>query len=47
MSSKLKNDTFIKSATILIVADIVVKVLGMLFKIPLANIIGEVGMGYE
>ena len=46
MSSKLKNDTFIKSATILIVADIVVKVLGMLFKIPLANIIGEVGMGY-
>ena len=46
LSSKLKNDTFIKSATILIVADIVVKVLGMLFKIPLANIIGEVGMGY-
>lgn len=47
MNSNLKQkDTFIKSATILIVADIVVKVLGVLFKIPLANLIGEVGMGY-
>lgn len=46
MNSEIKKDTFIKSATILIVADIVVKVLGVFFKIPLANFIGEVGMGY-
>lgn len=45
-SNQKQKDTFIKSATILIVADIVVKVLGVLFKIPLANLIGEVGMGY-
>ena len=45
-SKQNQKDTFIKSATILIVADIVVKILGVLFKIPLANLIGEVGMGY-
>ncbi len=35
-----------QSAMILIVAMVVVKIFGVLFKIPLANILGETGSGY-
>ena len=38
--------TFIKGAVILGVAGILVKVLGMFFRIPLTKIIGAYGMGY-
>lgn len=41
-----KNNSFLKGAFILGAAGIVVKVLGAFFRIPLANIIGEDGMGY-
>lgn len=45
---KVKNvgNSFVKGAVILGAAGIVVKILGALFKIPLANIIKETGMGY-
>ena len=38
--------TFLKGAAILGVAGILIKLLGAVFRIPLANLIGDVGMGY-
>lgn len=38
--------TFLKGAAILGVAGIIIKLLGAVFRIPLANLIGDVGMGY-
>ncbi len=41
-----KSQSFVKGAAILGIAAIVVKVLGAIFRIPLANLIGPEGMGY-
>ena len=41
-----KKQTFLQGAIILIVANMLVKVIGAIFKIPLTNLIGELGMGY-
>ena len=41
---KLKKQTYLEGAATLIFANIVVKVIGALFKIPLANILEEEGM---
>lgn len=41
-----KGNSFIKGAFILGAAGIVVKILGAFFRIPLANLIGDDGMGY-
>ena len=38
--------TFMKGAIVLGIAGLIVKVLGAFFRIPLANIIGDTGMGY-
>jgi len=43
MSKTQKN--FVKGAAILAVAGLICKVIGAVFRIPLANIIGELGMG--
>lgn len=42
---KDKNKTFIKGAAVLLLANILVKIIGACFKIPLTYIIGESGMG--
>ena len=42
----MAKKTFLKGAVILGVAGIIIKVLGAFFRIPLANIIGDTGMGY-
>ncbi|MBE7040034.1 MAG: hypothetical protein E7398_04845 [Ruminococcaceae bacterium] len=41
---KLKKQTYLEGALTLIIANLVVKVIGALFKIPLANILKEEGM---
>ena len=41
-----KVQGFIRGAMILTAAAVAVKILGMLFKIPLQNILGAVGMSY-
>ncbi|MBC8591237.1 putative polysaccharide biosynthesis protein [Wansuia hejianensis] len=41
-----KDNNFIKSAAILSLAGVLVKVLGAVYRIPLGNIIKEEGMGY-
>lgn len=43
--SENKNQTFVKGALILVAANILVKVIGAGFKIPLTYILGEEGMG--
>ena len=42
----MTKKTFFKGAVILGVAGIIVKIFGAFFRIPLANIIGDTGMGY-
>lgn len=41
-----KKKTFLQGAVILGAAGLVIKLLGAVFRIPLANIIGDTGMGY-
>jgi len=41
-----KGNSFLKGAVILGVAGIIVKIMGAFFRIPLANLIGDEGMGY-
>ncbi len=41
-----KKQTFLQSAMILMGATLIVKVIGVFFKMPLTNIIGAAGMGY-
>lgn len=41
-----KKQSFIEGAAVLVMATAIVKVLGAVFKIPLGNLIGELGMGY-
>ena len=42
----MSNNTFIKNTATLFLAMAVTKIVGALFKIPLANILGGIGMGY-
>ncbi|MDR2145484.1 MAG: oligosaccharide flippase family protein, partial [Tannerella sp.] len=42
----MSKKTFLKGAAILAVAGFIVQILGAVFRIPLANIIGEDGMGF-
>ena len=46
MIENKKSQSFLQGALILTVSAIVVKVIGVLFRIPLANILGGVGMSY-
>ena len=46
MSNPEKKNTFFGGAAILTVGVIIVKLIGALYKIPLANILGEEGNGY-
>ncbi len=41
-----KNNTFILGAFILMISNLLVKAIGMFFKIPLQNLIDDAGMGY-
>ena len=42
---KLQKQTFLQGAIVLIVANLLTKVIGAIFKIPLANVLDENGMG--
>ena len=46
MEKQRKQHNFLHGALILVISTAVVKVIGAIFKIPLGNLIGEVGMGY-
>lgn len=46
MNDKLKNNSFIRQAGILVIAGIVVKIIGTLYRSPLSAIIGDLGNGY-
>lgn len=46
MGASDRKMTFLKGAAILGIAGIIIKLLGAVFRIPLANLIGDVGMGY-
>lgn len=41
-----QKKTFLKGAAVLGIAGLIIKFLGAVFRIPLANIIGDTGMGY-
>ena len=43
---KAKSQSLLNGALVLVVATVLVKVIGALFKIPLSMLIGEVGRGY-
>ena len=45
MSNK-KGQTFVEGALILMIANMLVKVIGAVFKIPLNYLLGDDGMGY-
>ncbi|MDD2484362.1 MAG: polysaccharide biosynthesis protein, partial [Eubacteriales bacterium] len=42
----MSKRTFLQGAVVLGIAGLIIKVLGAVFRIPLANIIGDTGMGY-
>ncbi|HPZ60297.1 MAG TPA: oligosaccharide flippase family protein, partial [Bacillota bacterium] len=42
----MARKTFLQGAVVLGVAGLIIKVMGAVFRIPLANIIGDTGMGY-
>ncbi len=42
----MKNQSFLKGSVILIVSAVIAKAIGALFKIPLTNMLGGVGMSY-
>lgn len=44
--SEKKSKSFIQGALVLGIANLIVKVIGAVFKIPLINLIGDDGMGY-
>lgn len=46
MASKKRNDLLFSGVVILTFANILVKVIGLLYKIPLHNLLGDEGMGY-
>lgn len=41
-----KNSNFIMQGTILAVAGLIVRIIGLIYRIPMTNIIGDEGMGY-
>ncbi len=43
--SKLQKQTFLQGTIVLIVANLLTKIIGAIFKIPLANVLDENGMG--
>lgn len=45
-STSLKNQSFLKGSVILIASAVIAKAVGALFKIPLTNMLGGVGMSY-
>ena len=45
-SKKSKNDDFLVQGAILAIAAVVVKIIGVLYRIPLTNILGDEGNGY-
>ena len=45
-SGKKKESNFVIQGSILAVAGIIVRLIGMLYRIPMTNIIGDEGMGY-
>ena len=46
MSSKNRNNLFFSGVVVLTIANLLVKVIGLLYKIPLHNLLGDEGMGY-
>lgn len=46
MSNNRRKTNFIVQGTILAAASIIVRIIGLLYRIPLTNIIGDEGMGY-
>ncbi|WFR59979.1 polysaccharide biosynthesis protein [Anaerocolumna sp. AGMB13025] len=46
MGSGKKSSSFLVQGSILAVASIIVRLIGLLYRIPLTNIIGDEGMGY-
>lgn len=46
MGNKKKNNSFLVQGTILAVASIIARIIGMIYRIPLTNIIGDEGNGY-
>ena len=46
MEQKKSGSGIAAGATILIAANFIVKIIGVVYKIPLANILGSDGMGY-
>ena len=45
-SSKKKNNSFLIQGTILAIAGLLVRVIGLIYRVPLNNILGEEGVGY-
>ena len=45
-AEKKKESNFVVQGSILAVAGIIVRLIGMLYRIPMTNIIGDEGMGY-
>ena len=45
-SQPVKKQSFLQGAAVLALATLIVKVIGMFYKIPLGNIIGDAGYGY-
>ena len=43
---KVKEQNFERSAIILLASTVIVKIIGAIFKIPLSNLIGDLGFGY-
>ena len=46
MSNKSKSNSFIIQGSILAFAGMLVRVIGLIYRIPLNRILGESGMGY-
>lgn len=46
MGKKRKRSNFIIQGSILAIASIIVRIIGLIYRIPLTNIIGDEGMGY-
>lgn len=44
--TKRRKDNFIVQGTILAVAGLIVRIIGLIYRIPMTNIIGDEGMGY-
>ena len=41
-----KNDNLVKQASVLAIAGIVSRIIGLLYRSPLSEIIGDLGLGY-